>query len=192
MASNVTRSVTMATRSSPDNYLKQGFSPLHSQILAMFDHLKNDHHNVWFDNLYLSAKFCKGAYNHTRKVKISGPTRKAGRGLPSCDLQQEVTKKEDLRNVRGTVKAAVLDGDEEMSGLVAVLYYDQKPVHFLSTICKSVKWIKLERKVYCNESQTMIPMSFLRLNINNEYNKGMGEVDVADQLCNYYRFNHWL
>ena len=28
--------------------------------------------------------------------------------------------------------------------------------------------------------------------INNAYNKGMGEVDVADQLRNSYRFDHWL
>jgi len=133
-----------------------------------------------------------GAYTHERKVKISGPTRKAGRGLPSCVLQQEVHGKEELRRVRGTVKGAVLEGDDDMPGLVAVSYYDQKPVHFLSTICEEIRWIKLQRKVYCNETQSMVSFSFLRLNINNAYNKGMGEVDVADQLRNSYRFDHWL
>ena len=134
----------------------------------------------------------KGAYTHERKVKISVPTRKAGRGLPSCVLQQEVHGKEELRRVRGTVKGAVLEGDDDMPGLVAVSYYDQKPVHFLSTICEEIRWIKLQRKVYCNETQSMVSFLFLRLNINNAYNKGMGEVDVADQLRNSYRFDHWL
>ena len=79
----------------------------------------------------------KGAYTHERKVKISGPTRKAGRGLPSCVLQQEVHGKEELRMVRGTVKGAVMEGDNDMPGLVAVSYYNQKkPVHFYLQFAK--------------------------------------------------------
>jgi hypothetical protein len=35
-------------------------------------------------------------------------------------------------------------------------------------------------------------MSFLRLNINDDYNKDMGDFDVSDQLRNYYGFDHWL
>ena len=49
-------------QNAPTKYLRKGFSPLHLRILAMFDNLKSDHHNIWFDNLYLSAKFCKGKY----------------------------------------------------------------------------------------------------------------------------------
>ena len=90
------------------------------------------------------------------------------------------------------VKAAVLDGDEEVPGLLAVSYYDQKPIHFLSTICEKIKWVECEKKVYCIETEQVETLKFLQLSINNEYNYGMGSVDIADQLRNYYHFDHWI
>jgi hypothetical protein len=35
-------------------------------------------------------------------------------------------------------------------------------------------------------------MKFLRLNLIDMYNNNMNLVDLADQLRNHYRFNHWL
>ena len=87
--------------------------------------------------------------------------------------------------------AAVLVGDEEVPDLVAVSYYDQKPVHFLSTICESIKCIECHKEVYCVETEQVETMKFLCLNINNSYNHDMGGVDIADQLHSYYRFDHW-
>ena len=96
----------------PKKYLQQGYAPLHSCILGMFDQLDEKHHNCWFDNLYLSAKFCRAAFTHPNVVCIAGPTRKSGRGLPQCVLQEEVQGTAEIRHVRGTVKAAALEGDE--------------------------------------------------------------------------------
>ena len=90
------------------------------------------------------------------------------------------------------MKAAVLDGDPNVPNLVAVSYYDQKPVHFLSTICESIHWIQCQKQVYCSETQQLETLKFLRLNVNNDYNHDMGGVDIADQLRNYYRFDHWM
>ncbi len=39
--------------------------------------------------------------------------RKSGRGLPKCIIQDEVTNKNLQAEVRGTTKAAVLEGDNE-------------------------------------------------------------------------------
>ena len=97
----------------------------------------------------------------------------------------------EIRAVHGTVKAAVLVGDEEVPDLVAVSYYNQKPVHFLSTICESIKWLEYHKEVYCVETEHVEMMKFLHLIINNSYNHDMGGVDIADQFCNYYRFDHW-
>jgi hypothetical protein len=176
----------------PKRYTDQGISPLHARILAMFDQLKEKYHNCWFDNLYTSAKFARAAYLHPNKVCISGPTRISGRGLPKCVMQEEKKKPNEIRMVRGTVKAAVLDGDPSVPNLVAVSYYDQKPVHFLSTICESIRWIQCERLVYCVDTDKTEVMKFLRLNINDDYNHDMGHVDMSDQLRNYYRFDHWM
>jgi hypothetical protein len=175
----------------PKKYLDQGLCSLHSRILGMFDQLDQTYHNCWFDNLYLSTKFAKAAYLHPKKIRISGPTRKSGRGLPKFVLQEEKTSPSEIRAVRGTVRAAVLEGDPDMPNLVACSYYDQKPVHFLSTICQSIQWRQCERKVYCVDTGSVEVMKFLRLNINDDYNHDMGHVDISDQLRNYYRFDHW-
>ena len=173
-------------------YLQQGYAPLHSRILGMFDQLDEKHHNCWFDNLYLSAKFCRAAFTYPNVVHIAGLTRKSGCGLPQCVLQEEVQGTAEIRHVRGTVKAAVLEGDGEISDLVAVSYYDQKPVHFLSTICETIKWVQCTKHVYCVETEQVEEVKFLHLNINDDYNHDMGNVDIADQLQNYYRFDHWM
>ena len=107
----------------PQKWIHLGYSPLHSQILAMFDQLEEKNHNCWFDNLYLSAKFARASFTHKNKVRISGPTRKSGRGLPQCVLQEEKMSPSEIRQVRGTVKAPVLEGDSEMPDLVAVSYW---------------------------------------------------------------------
>ena len=70
--------------------------------------------------------------------------------------------------------------------------YDQKPVHFLSTICESIQWVQCQKQVYCSETQQLEMLKFLRLNLNNDYNHDMGGVDIADQLRNYYCFDHWM
>ena len=157
----------------------------------MFDQLEEKYHNCWFDNLYLSAKIAKTSFAHRSKIRILGPMRKSRRGLPKCILQQEKTCPAEIHAVCGMVKAVVLVGDEEVSDLVDVSYYHQKPVHFLSMICKSIKWIECHKEVYCVEPEQVEMMKFLCLNIKNSSNHDMGGVDVADQLCNYYRFEHW-
>ena len=35
-------------------------------------------------------------------------------------------------------------------------------------------------------------MKFLRINVNNDYNYGMGGADIADQIRRSYCFDHWL
>ena len=144
------------------------------------------------DNLYNSAKFSRAAYLHEMKVCLSGVTRKGMRGLPACVLQHEETNKTAQMKVRGTVKAAVLMGDPACPSLVATSVYDTKPVHFLSMSCKSIKWMLKTREVYCVDTQKFESIKFLRLNVNDDYNAGMGHVDVSDQLRNYYRMDHWL
>ena len=98
---------------------------------------------------------------------------KSGQGLPKCVLQEEKTSPSDIQAVCGTVKAAVLEG-------------------FLSTICESIKWIQCEKPVFCVETEQVENMKFLRLNIKDDYNHDMGRCDIADQLRNYYHFDHWM
>jgi hypothetical protein len=177
----------------PKQYLKKGLSPLHSRVMWLFDRLEDKYHRCMMDNLYMSAKLCRVSFNHPHKVLIAGVTRKGGRGLPGSVLQEEVTNKERQLAVRGTVKAAVLLGDEGCPGLVANSVYDTKPVHFLSMICEEIKWVKKSRLVYNADTGKVETMFFLRLNTNDAYNIDMGHTDVSDQYRGVYRFDAgWL
>jgi hypothetical protein len=109
--------------------------------------------SVDMDSLYNSAKLFRAGFNHPMKVRVAGVTRKGGRGIPACVIQEEKVKKADQLKVRGTVKAAVLLGDPGCPDLVATSVYDTNPVHFLSMTCDSIKWIIKERDVYCVETQ---------------------------------------
>jgi hypothetical protein len=61
-------------------------------------------------------------------------------------LQKEVVKKSEQAAVRGTTKAAVLEGDPECRDLVAFSVYDTKPVHFLSMACTDLSWKEKTKK----------------------------------------------
>ena len=58
----------MRNEPAPEKYLKMGYSPLHSQVLALFDLLKDEYHQCAMDNLYNSAKFARGCFLHPKKV----------------------------------------------------------------------------------------------------------------------------
>ena len=60
--------------------------------------------------------------------------------------QIEVTWKDDLARVRGTLKVAKLVGDDDMPALVAISLYATKPFYMLSNACDTVKWrVKIGR-----------------------------------------------
>ena len=164
----------------PTKYIKQGLSPLHARVMWLFDRLQERNTRVWMDNLYISAKFAKYAANHDKKVMIAGVARKTGRGVPNSVLQEEVKDKNAQQKVRGTVKAALLMGDKDVPNLVAVSVYDTKPVHFISTVCECIEWVLKTRRVWNEAKQRMEKLGFLRLNVNDDYNRDMNSVDIAD------------
>ena len=101
------------------------------------------------DNLYNSAAFCRAAVNHPKQVLCHGVARKGQRGIPKCVAQEEIKNKQQQNAVRGTVKAAVLEGDDQCKNLIASSVYDTKPVHYLSMVCSELKWKVNEKSVQC-------------------------------------------
>ena len=87
-----------------------GYSPLHSRWMALFECLIDDHHQIWFDNIYISAKFCLGALNHPKRAMPEGVTRSSNRVFLKQVLHQEVTTRSGIDAVKGNMKAAVLEG----------------------------------------------------------------------------------
>ncbi|GFH49623.1 hypothetical protein CTEN210_06099 [Chaetoceros tenuissimus] len=181
--------VYMRNHPAPKKYLKQGASPLHSRVLALFDVLQDKHHRVGMDNLYNNVSFCRRSYNHPKCVLVHGVTRKSGRGIPECVFQREEIKRVDQLKVRGTVKAAVVMGDPGCPNLIASSVYDTKPVHYLSMVTEELKWIIKERSVYNVDTEEVEVLQFLRMGHIDKYNNTMGHVDVADQLRGSYRLD---
>ena len=107
-------------------------------------------------------------------------------------IQKEVTADRDLRQSRGTTKAAVLEGDPDCPGLIACSVYDTKPVHFLTNSVHFVCWILCKKRLYDPRKKEMVWNEFLRTNLQDDYNNGMDDVDVSDQLRTIYRFDYWL
>jgi Transposase IS4 len=136
----------------PKKYIDQKMSPLHVRLMFMFDLLVKKYYGCGMDNLYIPAKFLAAAYQHEKSVLVSGVCRKGGRGFPKLVLQEEVKNRNEQLKVRGTVKAAVLKGDDDCVNLVAVSVYNTKPVHFLSMSCELIEWITKERKVFSSNT----------------------------------------
>ena len=136
----------------------------------------------------MSSKFCRDAYNHTKKIKLHGVTRKSGRGLPAYIMQEELHNIKEQEKVRGTVTADELVGNSKCPSLISVSVYDTKPVHFLSMEVDNIKCTEKKIEVYDRSIGPMTTMKFLRLNVNCNYNYGMGGSDIADHMLGSYRF----
>ena len=186
-----TYSVYFRNEPPPPECIRQGLSPLHARCMWLFDQLQDQCHRAWVDNLYMSARMAKAAYNTPNKVMTAGVCRTKDRGVPVSVLQ-DVVKKQQLPTTRGTMKASVLHGDANCPSLVVASIYDNKPVHFISLIAESIKWIEKKRKVWNNSTNKLQDVNFLRVNVNDDYNHLMNPVDIADQLRNNYRFDHWM
>ena len=82
------------------------------------------------------------------------------------------------------MKAAVLDSFPDLPGLVTMLLYETKPVHFLSVYYKAIEWIQKTRQVYEPETKMVCETHFLRLNVNDPYNYNTKLVELSNKLGN--------
>ena len=180
----------------PPTKYTPSFSPLGARVLALFDDLNEDRQGekcrwrtCFYDNLYSSAKFSKAAY--AKEIYTHGVCR-LNRGFPSIVAQKEGKNKVEVLSKRNTLKAAVLKGDPECKGLLAVSIYDTVPVHMMTTATVMVKWIEKERDVYADTGdgqKANVKMKYHRLNIIDYYNQNMHDVDISDQLRTNYRID---
>ena len=179
----------VSQNSNTNVFSKYSLSPLHMRVLSLISQLPHKHYTIGMDNLYMSAKFCRAAYELDQKAMLHGVTRPTLRGVPSCVKQKEVTRKADLEKVRHTVKVARLKGDSVCKDLVCISIYDSKPVYILTNVCNEVKWVEKKKKVWDDVKKEHVWITFHRLNVIDFYNFNMGNVDIADQLRNVYRYD---
>jgi hypothetical protein len=165
-------------------------SPTAKRVVWLVLRLPNNWTNVFMDNLFNSQKLFTALY--LAKALGHGVARTNGRGIPPSVIQKEEKNANAAAALSGTTKAAVLKNSPDCPDLLAVSVYDTKPVHFLSTVSESVFWIQKKRKVWDAVHQEVKLIGFLRLNIVDDYNNDMNSTDIADQLRNVYRCDHWM
>lgn len=78
----------------------------------------------------------------------------------------------------------------ECPDLLVCSVYDIKLVHMMSTASETMEWIQKKRTVRSAEVGAKVSMCYLWFNLIDDYNDNMNNVDLADQLCNCYQFNH--
>ena len=190
--SDFTYTIYFCHQPPPEKYTSIGLSPLHARVMFLFDHLKYPHHCIYMDNLYMSAMFVKRAIESKNKVKIHGVTRNHLKSIPLIVEQAEVANESAALTEKGTVKVVVLKGDPTCTDLVAILYYDSKPIYFLSTVLQNVKWNMLTKRVFNKGLHKMCNMLFLRPNFADDYNNDMDHVDITDHLGKTYQMGRCL
>ena len=62
----------------------------------------------------------------------------------------------------------------------------------MSTVANQVTWTKKFMNVFCDNLQRKVKVTFYPLSLADEYNDKMGNVDLGDQLRNYYLFDHFI
>jgi len=164
---------------------------MHARVLHLFDLLPSKNHVIGLNNLFMSMKLCTGAYKGKNQVQIHGVVRKSGRGVPPCVLQEFQKNQKEADKVRGTVKAAVFEGDPSCPSICCVSYYNAKDVYFMSTAATELKWVEKKRRVNNKEAKKLVTMKFLWPKIVDDYNNGMNKVDQADQLRSTYPCDLW-
>ena len=125
----------------PNDWRRKGYSPMRSRILFMRNQLEpNSYHRLLIDNLFSSAKFSDGAKNETRsKVLACGAARKSGRGVSSLVHQEEEGDINQKKLAVGTLKGAILKGEDNNKNMAPLLVHDAKPDCFLFNCMQEIK-----------------------------------------------------
>ena len=142
------------------------------------------------DNLFNSQKLFSALYRV--QALAHGVMRTSGRGFPPSVKQDEEKNANKAETLKGTTKAAILKNLVDTPNMIAASVYDNKPVHLMSTVIENVEWVSKKRKVWSAAAGASIMMSHMRLNLIDEYNQFMNSTDIADQLRNTYRPDHWM
>ena len=174
----------------PQKFKYLDLSPTARRVVWLALRLSNDWTSIFMDNLFNSRKLFTALY--LGKCLAHGVARVSGRGLCAHVVQKEETNKKRAELLRGTTRAARLINCKECPDLLSVSVYDTKPVNMLSTAESDVRWVEKRRKVWSAAHKKVLDIGYLRLNFIDDYNNGMNYVEMADQLRNQYRPDHWM
>jgi len=145
-------------------------------VYNLVSQLEAKWHIIVTDNLYTSVRL---AENLLKDEQLFIGTCRPNRGFPaSIFMKKPKTKAEQER-----MKAAL--HFKSKNGVLAVAYYDNSPVHFLSTAHSSAFLVDVPKEIFVKDNQGKYKKetkTIQRPNVTHDYNNWMNGVDVADQL----------
>lgn len=153
---------------------------LANAVYNLTSKLKSKWHVVVTDNLYTSVKVANTLYS---MQQLFLGTCRLNRGFPRCISMVKATSKRAHEENKGKMVS------KSKGNVLALAYYDNKPVHFLSTAHIAAQMVEKERDVHipCGEGTYRKTTIVKELpNVVRDYNMWMDGVDVADQLRSYY------
>lgn len=112
------------------------------------------------DNLFNSVNFIIEAATCKTKVLTQGVLWKSKHGALPC-LYQEELKGKAAERARGTTKAAVLMGDQCISGILVASIFDQKLFYMILNVMREITWVKVSKKMWSDHLQKTVLMNFL-------------------------------
>ena len=78
------------------------------------------------------------------------------------------------------MKAAALKSDSVVKDMAAHAVHDAKHVHFISAEAASLKWKEKKRRVHDTRSIQITEISYLRTQMQDDYNNGMNDACMSD------------
>ena len=163
---------------------------MHQRVVYLVQQLNTSWNIIVIANLYNSRILAEVLWKE--KMMYLGVVRTHNRGLPKDIIQKEGKNKNECRELRGTTKAAFLQGDDTTPKLLSCSIYDTKPVHLITSANTDIKWVVKNKKIWDKNKKHYEQVQFMRLNLIDDYNLGIGGVDIADQLRLQYFIERWM
>ena len=210
------------------------WSPLHNRCLQLLAKLEDDGTQLFWDNLYPSVDVVQGIANggdfqaevpagpdHGKRVEITIPkvlsdgTTRTNRGVPKACVQpskqgmsakalEAIKSKPPLERLKVRVT-------ESEPNVMCISFFDNGPVHMLSTIHTDAKFVTIHRRRFDGKEMKVVKLPIERLEVRSsaacampsltvhelgtctqaihDYNSHMNNVDIFDQLAHYYNLD---
>mmetsp|Transcript_36880 Transcript_36880/g.115929 ORF Transcript_36880/g.115929 Transcript_36880/m.115929 type:complete len:237 (+) Transcript_36880:192-902(+) len=166
------------------------WSPLHNRCLQLLAKLEDDGTQLFWDNLYPSVDVVQGIANggdfqaevpagpdHGKRVEITIPkvlsdgTTRTNRGVPKACVQpskqgmsakalEAIKSKPPLERLKVRVT-------ESEPNVMCISFFDNGPVHMLSTIHTDAKFVTIHRRRFDGKEMKVVKLPIERLEVRS-------------------------
>ena len=120
---------------------------------------------------YISSLLNRSKWR-SKKVLIYVVVWSSWNGVPKCEMQKEMTCKEETICAQGTLGLSHLKGDSRIDGLVALSYYDSKSFYMMSNSTDCIEG--RNRKNWLLSWKIIYPQNLLKVYMDHNFGTSSG------------------